>query len=295
MYETDDIILLQMQKTGSTHAGRVLAKYLGSGTDNEEIGKHRPASQEQIESGKLIVSSIRNPWDWYVSLWTFGTEGKGGLRHRLCNPSLQQQPTAIQQSQSSEQSKSQPAQIIPRHSTFQTTPIEAIDAHQWGKLYQDKSCLASFRQWLQHVHNPVNASQLGEGYAASGLAEICGFMTYRYLRLCCGASERTNAVKSIQCAEDLPAFDRGNCYVNHFIRQENLNQDLCDIIAKLRRLSDSEQEQIRHSNRTNSSDRLFPVAAYYDESSSQLIYQREQLLISKFGYEAPGQASEAIA
>jgi|688.fasta_scaffold00938_35 hypothetical protein len=272
MLETDTIIFLQMQKTGSTHAAKVLAEYLGVPPKYPEVGKHQPATQEQIESGKPILSAIRNPWDWYVSLWTFGVAGKGGLHSRL---------TASHR-------KSEHERLASSHES------PAISAHAWSALYQDKTCVTSFRRWLQCILDPRNAMQLGEGYAASGLAKPCGFMTYRYLRLCCGVGQqRASGVRSedLRTPRQLLDYDNKHCYVSRFLRQEKLNQDLHEIISSLRKLSAEESNQILRLDRTNPSQRPLSIKAYYDTDSIDMIRQREQLLIHKFRYTAPTEAS----
>ena len=73
-----------MQKTGCTHIASLLSRLF----DGEQIGKHNAASDNQINSDAYFLSSIRNPWDWYLSLWTFGVQGNGGLMHRLTNKNL---------------------------------------------------------------------------------------------------------------------------------------------------------------------------------------------------------------
>jgi hypothetical protein len=256
MLETTQIIFLQMQKTGSSHAARVLAKHLDGGSANEGVGKHQPASKEQIESGKVILSSIRNPWDWYVSLWSFGAEGKGGLRHRLCQS----------------QADSQAAGVNPE---------------RWRSLYRDNTDVTLFRQWLQHILDPTNAFQLGEDYGSSGPAGIYGFMTHRYLRLCCQNNAHFLTQADTKSFAYLLEYDRQNCYVDIFMRQETLSEDLCSIISGYKQLSEQDRDQIRQAERTNRSKRAFPLALYYDESSIQLVHQREALIVQKFAYLPP--------
>ena len=75
MYVSQKLVYLQMQKTGSTHVTRVL-KHRIKGSQRE---RHEQLQDYQKFKDRLIVSSVRNPWDWYVSLWAYGCSGKGGV------------------------------------------------------------------------------------------------------------------------------------------------------------------------------------------------------------------------
>jgi hypothetical protein len=79
MYKTDELIYIQIQKTGCSHIAELLSKLF----DGKQIGKHNAATQHDLNSGRHVISSIRNPWDWYLSLWSFGVQGNGGFRNRV--------------------------------------------------------------------------------------------------------------------------------------------------------------------------------------------------------------------
>jgi len=80
MYRNDKVIFLQLQKTECTHITRVPLEYVGGG----EIKKH---SQLIINpEDRTIFGSIRNPWDWYMSLWSYGCMEKGAVRGRAIIP-----------------------------------------------------------------------------------------------------------------------------------------------------------------------------------------------------------------
>ena len=66
MFVAQGLIYLELQKTGGTHIRRLLERYTGG----KPVGKHNrlPAGSD----ADFIIGSIRNPWDWYVSLWAYG-------------------------------------------------------------------------------------------------------------------------------------------------------------------------------------------------------------------------------
>ena len=79
MFVTDKLIYLQMQKTACSHIAAMLAETVGG----RKIGLHIPLPRRLHSTDKHVVGSIRNPWDWYVSQWSYGCAGRGALRNRL--------------------------------------------------------------------------------------------------------------------------------------------------------------------------------------------------------------------
>ena len=78
MFETDRLIYLQMQKTGCSHVADLLDRCYGG----EQTNKHAPLGQ-QLLTEKYVAGSVRNPWSWYLSLWSFGCQRGGSMHGRL--------------------------------------------------------------------------------------------------------------------------------------------------------------------------------------------------------------------
>jgi hypothetical protein len=76
---TDQLVFLQMQKTACSHISEILKDYF----NGKQIGKHGPLTFDPGD--RRILGSIRNPYDWYVSLWSYGCIGKGAIHSRLTN------------------------------------------------------------------------------------------------------------------------------------------------------------------------------------------------------------------
>src|SRR5262249_39648229 len=81
MLISEKLIFVELQKTGSTHIKGLLKKIVGGEND----GKHNVPSTEQLDSGRKFVASVRDPWSWYLSLWSYGCLQKGELYERLTN------------------------------------------------------------------------------------------------------------------------------------------------------------------------------------------------------------------
>lgn len=272
MFINDKLIYIQLQKTGGTHIAKLLSKIF----DGEQVGSHNAASINQINSDKYFVSSIRNPWDWYLSLWTYGVQGKGGVMSRLTKKNRR---IELMQKLESPMTKTENVQ----------KKLDKVtrNVKLWCHLYKDNSNAESFRKWLEFIHDPNNAELIGEGYGDSNIARQCGFMSYRYLKLCCTEFNSSNYSNPTSNHLDLVNFERKNCYIDFFIRQESLEEDLCKVIDKIKTITKREKDLIWNAKKTNTSKRPYSLSYYYDKDSINLVYSRDKLLINKFGYEFP--------
>lgn len=269
MFQSDELIYIQMPKTGCTHTASLLSNLF----HGEQFGKHKAANEGQITSNRHFISSIRNPWEWYLSLWAFGVQGEGGLMYRLTTRKLRR---ALKSAIGN-----------PRRSCRSLLSELSKDVDLWRKVYDRDANVESFREWLKLIHNSNNAHILGEGYGNSAITNLCGFMTYRYLYLCCRNVRELNNSKLISNYADLARFEKDNCYIDYFIRQEALEDTLCKAVEQIRPLTQEEKEFIYSAKKTNTSERKLLVSDCYDKESIELVRDRDQLLIDKFDYSPP--------
>ena len=129
-----------MQKTGCTHIASLLSNLF----DGEIIGKHNAATPGQIRSNRYFISSIRNPWDWYLSLWTFGVQGDGALILRLTK-----EKDLVGSFKSAIRS--------PRRnfSSFYHELLRGVT--EWRSVYDRNDNIESFRKWMKLMQDELNA------------------------------------------------------------------------------------------------------------------------------------------
>ncbi len=243
MYVSDRLVFLQLQKTGCTHIAHLLSKLV----PGRQMAKHRRAPAELVESGRAFVGSVRNPWDWYVSLWAFGCGREGGLYQLLTNES-----TA-------------------RHAA-------------WQGVYADSRDPMLFRQWLAMISE---TRVLGERYGASSIRRFAGFFTYRYLRLFArddaalysGEIAGSAALEGFDRRQNLIRhFIRNENLAGDLIRVLGL----CGY-----QLDAQQLELIRAPVRTNASTRNRDYVSYYDVRTVQLVLEKERFIVEKHGYSPP--------
>lgn len=275
MYTTNHLIYLELQKTGGTHICSLLDRYVGG----EMVGKHHRLKQD---SDKHIIGSIRNPWDWYVSLWAYGVGGKGAIRHRSCRGfDLKYYHYQLPHEMGKHWLTLSEFLQMSWHDLGK--PVQ-----RWQQSYADHQDPECFRAWLAMIMNVDRRYDFGEGYAFTPLCRHAGLLTYRYFRLYTkGDAVYRNTQLADACA--LTDFDSANNICSSMIRTDRLVEDfIAALDAAGSPLDSGQQQQLRDndSERTNSSKRK-DVGHYYDQRSIDLVAQRDAYLIDKYDFQPP--------
>jgi hypothetical protein len=276
MYIAGKLAYHELQKTGGTHICRLLERYAG-GTSH---GKHnRPGNHDP---DTFVVGSIRNPWDWYVSLWAFGVSGRGAVHTRTIRRIdlkyyLRTLPRSMDRQWLS------PGELLTciYRDAFKPT-------RKWRETYLDASSPAQFRCWLKMLLDPDRRFDIGEGYAFSPLSKHAGLLTFRYFRLYTPGNGIFTDQRLAQ-PETLVEFDRELNITHGMIRTESLEEDFVTVVqAAGLRLSVAERQELLGKNvaRTNKSERR-QAHHYYDDETIALIQQRDAYIIRKYGYHPP--------
>lgn len=264
MFITDKLVYIQLQKTGCTHIAKLLDQTVGG----ELKLKHSPATPELMDSSRTFISSIRDPWEWYVSLWSYGCDENGGFRKRVTR-------------------LNRPCKDLAKNPFKLAIWIynELTKKRKlWQACYADSSDPELFRQWIKMIYNPEFRFDIGEGYGESAISKFVGIYTYRYLKLCCKNIEIQdyNAFNSF---EDILIFEKKNCYISKWIRNKSLEHDLINILVSSgEKISEEDKKRILSSKKTNTSSRSQPTSFYYDRDTAELVRKKEALIVKKFDY-----------
>lgn len=258
MFLSQNLVFIELHKTGCTHIGKLLARFVGG----QQIGKHNPAPPAIIGSGRKFLGSVRNPWDWYVSLWAFGCSKQGSVYDHTTAPLklATQVPGAITR------------------------------AREWQRCYADARSASAFRDWLYMLHDEKYRGDIGEGYSASSLSRIAGLLSYRYMYLFCRFTQ-----VDFPSIETLKDYERRNCYVDFFIRNEHLEEDFIDALRRAGvAITGQDCSTILSMGRTNVSPRRRDMAYYYDDSTARLVSENDRLVIDRFSYSFSGTSPGSV-
>jgi hypothetical protein len=249
MFVADRFIYVQMQKTGCTHIAMLMSK-ICSGT---QIGKHNRPPPGLRESGRYIIGSVRNPWDWYASLWAYGCSRQGALFERL---------------------------------VLDPPGDGTCEAAAWDRSYACADKPELFRLWLHRMHDPTRRHELGERYGESPMSLFCGFFTYRYAYLYSKQLERLYS-SDVGANVQLKALLEDDV-LDFTIRNEQLEDDLVTALRQCGVPLNEERIQLIYSApRTNESPGRRTSAFYYDHDTIELVRARDAVLIEKYGYAPP--------
>lgn len=273
----DKLVFIELQKTGSTHIKQLLRDLVGGIND----GKHNTPDDRLLRCGKPFVGSVRNPWLWYLSLWSYGCQGKGELFQRLTNEKrwkrlrdkiAAKHKDGAQVVECDDEESGE--RRLPSHWDFER-------AKYW---YADPDNAEAFREWMQAVlGRRVMRHMLMAGYGNSPLGKAGGLMTYRYFNLFVQGGEELGPGQSSLLA--LKLMDRSQCIVSHFIRNESLADDFIEVLQSCGvALTDAQREQVLSARKVNASTRPHGPGYYYDEATIKLVARREKFIIEKFGY-----------
>jgi len=268
MFINDKIVFLELQKTGCSHIVKLLEEFI----PGKQIGKHHLLRPQ--DAHKKIIGSVRNPWDWYISLWAYGCNQQGGLYKRSVNRAKLN------------------AYLKPfgtNNYTIQNLPLYVYDTmtkpkDKWKSLYEDSNNFKNFRNWLKLVLTSNRKRDFGGGFAFHPVSKFAGLLTYRYCRLFTKSFFENATRNKISTLEGLKNFDRKQNRVLGIIKNESLELDFINLLEQLGyNLQDSEKQKILGKSKTNTSEHQ-SRSYYYDEETIELIVSKEQFIIEKFNY-----------
>lgn len=275
MFVSDRIVFVELQKTGCTHIRNLLNEIVGG----RFVERHNQADPHLFTSGRFFLGSVRDPWDWHVSLWAYCCDGKGDFHDNVTTTGIRLRDRGW---------KLHPFFLLAE--TLRSRPN--WHAKQWKRTFRDVNDAGAFRAWLNMLHDKTYWPDVGEGYWRFPLNRFAGFLTYRYLRVFTCRKGELDKLTTVSDPGRLSEYEREECFIDHFIRNEHLESDLLaaleamqiDVPAKTRAAMMSRP-------RTNASSKKRGSRYYYDAQTEKLVGDRERLIVEKFGYLAPGIAT----
>ena len=150
MFVSDKLIYIQLHKTACTHIASLLSNCIGGKIIfGEYVGKHNWL--QDYNTDRLIIGSIRNPWDWYVSLWAFGCINKGFLNLKVTKKGIDNIILPI-----SIKLKTMNGYKGPYYKTNDLYRIIINEiflkpTSKWNKLYDSYSNKKNFQKWLNFI------------------------------------------------------------------------------------------------------------------------------------------------
>jgi hypothetical protein len=281
---TDHLVFLHLEKTAGTHIRGILRDNFGGsdfigpgnrrGPSGGPVNKHiRPPEDFDI-GNRLVFGAIRNPFDWYVSLFIYGC--------RKPNSAPRRQLTEPRQGLRGAGFRTNPVAAIKRVMTERQRPVEL-----WRELYSDEEDVENFRRWIALITDPRRAPDFGRRLPWNDCVarDELGLMSFRFLHLY--ADDATALFDgSVRTVSDIDRFAEQALSDRHFIRQENLEDELIQLLERSAHdVSDEQRASIRSGGRTNASrDSGDGYRSYYDNATRERVRKAERYVLDRFGY-----------
>tara|TARA_B110000037_G_scaffold62403_1_gene76383 strand:+ start:179 stop:988 length:810 start_codon:yes stop_codon:yes gene_type:complete len=269
MFISDRLCFLELGKTGCSYIREVLSENIPQGNLTHI---HDTIDSELLNSNRFFLGSIRNPFDWYVSLWAFGCLHKkkdplySNLTSRRINPF---RLSSINKN------------YLKKIKFISNQLIKNIGINK--KLYSDPLNVDNFREWIKMILKKKNKNQLGEHYAISNTNKFIGYMTFHYLLRFIKPNKLYMLFNNeINNYEDLKNFDKNFNFIMSMLKFESIDQDLINIFNKLN--IPINKTVILQKKAVNKSVRLKNTMDYYNDETIKIVRQNDSLIFEKYRY-----------
>lgn len=272
MLVNEKLIFLQLQKTGGTHIESLLFDLF---PETKQLGKHYRIPTDFSVGSRLITGAVRDPWQWYLSYWSYSCLSKGGPFNRCVAPKSFSNVFRNKRMKNSYNYTPRNFSKLLKHAKCEIQR----PARRWAYLYEDSNDPQRFREWLKLVFCNERKYDLFQDYGFSAISNFAGVYTYLFLFLF--SKHYPKLFDKRLTASTLKSLELN---VDFFLRSENLSEDFKSLMSQSQiHLSDKLLAKI--NAKTNVSERAHTTNYYYDKESVELVRKKDAFIIHKFNYE----------
>ena len=269
MFISSQICFVEFGKTGCSFIRKILNENIQLG----ELTKiHDQITNNLINSEKLKVGSIRNPLDWYISLWSFGClmKKKDPLYSNLT--SLRLNPKRLRNIKNNKIKK-----ILFLFEQFKKDI--SFNKH----LYSDPYNTNNFRKWIKLLFDNKKKNIISEQYSISNTNTFLGYMTFHYLIKFTNHNFHYKLFdNSLNNFEDINNYYKQHCFIKNFIIFENLNNSLIHLFKQIE--LPLNKEKLLKTKPINKSNRLSKIDEYYDNETKEMVQHYDALIFALHKY-----------
>lgn len=261
-------VFLELPKTGSTYARYILinlpdSKYKTIGKKHNVYNSLSNELKREFDN-KRIVSSIRNPFDWYVSLYAFACEHRGGLYTKT-----QKRPDLL--------SVSNPFEF------FKVCINHMRNRKKWQSVFTDVNNKENFKKFL-YLLLIEDSLGVGNRYELDGFNKKIGYYSYDFLRM---TTKNFDSLKdkNLGYSDILDHYQKNNI-VDITLRNESLRKDLIKFSTDLCSGPKEMESSINSKpKKSRTATKRKPYKYYYTEELIELIREKEKIILESFNYD----------
>jgi len=257
MFLTKQYCYVDKNKTGTVYVNNLLKNL-----NKDFYYKHHQIPCKEVIDNKNIIKfgTIRCPWSWYVSLWSFGC-----LRKR--SSGVYNNFTKFRPFVSYGGANNKFFAIFKKQITYINLNLK----YDTEDLYSDNSNPNLFRKWLKIVLSDEFAPIVDYPLYHSNLYKHCGLYTRRMIKFYFINHDINRA--RIDSHSGLSKFLEDNCYVNDFIVLEHLDSNLKHFFEKYKF---HPEQPIPILKRANVSSKNI---SHYNQETFELVLEKEKIML----------------
>ncbi len=256
MIEYEKFIYLDVYKTGSTYVADLLKRLVKE--EPVRSVRHAPLTRGRPffwKQGKPAFATVRNPWDWYVSMWSYS--------------------------------------IVQKNVLFFRDVRKAVGPENASLLFDSSRPRESFSLWMKSINDVDFLQQVmtGHPYPRSGLSGFLGFYSYRFMRVTTPHPSIFLRQWNISSVDRAIAHQKRWAIYDTVLKSEGLKDSFAKYVLDHRKQCNfvSNAETIlenRGAKAKNTSERTLPsYRDYYTDELRDMVANRDRLFIDLFGYE----------
>jgi hypothetical protein len=264
MIFSDKFVFLELARTGSTYARYVLKQIPNSVAVGRKhnIYDDLSSTKKKLFREKNKVGTVRNPFEFYVSLYAFCCEKRGGLYERITyKPDFR-----------SYFNFTDLFKILYLHFKYKS---------EWKKIVNNKNSVENFKLFMEMLLN-INPEAYGNHYGLSGLNYV-GFLSFNYLRLY--NYDFIHNCRDLGSIKELEKYDQQHNFIDLMLINKTINEQLLESYKLLANSKEVVQKAINlRPKRSNTSTKKKPFKEYYDQELINLINEKEAFLLDKYNF-----------
>tara|TARA_A100001015_G_scaffold287750_1_gene357844 strand:+ start:30 stop:830 length:801 start_codon:yes stop_codon:yes gene_type:complete len=256
----ENFFLTEFGKTGTTFLREYFKQY-----KNVKLTIHHDFIGEEnkfLLKKKYRVTTIRNPFSWYVSLWKWSChlKKKSPLYSDLTSRRIKIRRLKI------------------KLKTFDYFFIQLFkDIAYWKRLFEDPNSKSNFNLWLEKFLSDESKLEIGSDYSFTASNKL-GYMTFQFLIRNCLKGDLNSLYndknKGLEPIEIL--FNKQ--FTNYVLKTENLINDLKILLEKI----NFDALNFDKLQNYQPKDKSLEYLKYFNEDNKELIMKKEQIIFKKF-------------
>ncbi len=256
----ENFFFTEFGKTGTTFLREYFKQYesVKLSIHHDFIGKENISLLQK----KYRVTTIRNPFSWYVSLWKWSChlKKKSPLYSDLTSRRIKIR------------------RLKTKLKTINYLYAQLFkNIYLWKNLFEDPNSKKNFNQWVAKFLSDKSKLEIGSDYSFTSSNKL-GYMTFQFLIRNCLRDDLNILYnsKNLELKNIEKLFD--NQFTNYTIKTESLIQDLKILLNKMGFKSLNFDKLENYQPIDKSSEYL----KYYNEENKELVMNKEQIIFKKF-------------